>query len=177
MIDRLFRFKFSFFIVFFCYSISLFGIPTPSLYKQAISITVDLKSYMLPGDEPITLYGAKRRKFLTEHWFWGEAGYGAITGKRSGYIEGGLIGGWMGSVWKSVILESRFFLGAAGGGSAPAAEGGGVIINPTVGIWAVVKPGILVGAEAGYLHYLNGTIESVTLGGGITFYMWELNSK
>lgn len=151
------------------------SVQKPLLYKSHWTLTLDLKTYRLPDDETIQLYGSKRRRFVTDHWFWGEAGYGAISGKRSGYLEGGLIAGWMGPISKNFQLESRLFLGAGGGGSAP--QGGGLIINPTLGLWALIRPGVFWGVEAGYIRFINGDIKSVTLGTGITFYLWELSLK
>ena len=75
--------------------------------------------------ESIQLYGAKHRKFITNHWYWGEAGYGALFGKRSGYLEGGIFTGIMSNGPFDGIIDYRIFTGAGGGGSAP--QGGDLL--------------------------------------------------
>ena len=101
------------------------------LQKYRSVITTEFKGYNISETESIQLYGAKHRKFLTESTYWGEAGYGALFGKRSGYLEGGVFIGHLVSGPLNTIIDFRFFTGAGGGGAAP--HGGGFIIHPPLG--------------------------------------------
>ena len=72
------------------FSTGIFAINDSSLEKFKSVITTEFKGYNISSTETIQLYGAKHRKFITNNWYWGEAGYGALFGKRSGYLEGGV---------------------------------------------------------------------------------------
>lgn len=141
--------------------------------KQAFSM--DVKRYDLPGGEDITLYGGKRRHFLTDTWYWGESGYGSVTGERSGYLEGGVIAGWLNTYQRRWLLETRAFFGAGGGGGAQ--QGSGMIFNPVVVAGVHVAKDVYLNAELGYIWFLNGEIESPTVGLSLTTFLWELSTR
>jgi hypothetical protein len=143
-----------------------------ALHKYRRQFTCEWKTYDISHTEKIALYGAKRRHFLTDTLYWGEAGYGAITGKRSGYLEGGLILGSQQTMRDSWISDVRLFFGAGGGGAAP--QGGGMIIHPTIGIghWLSHSSSLIL--ELGYITFLNGDIKSMTLGVTYNWNYWEL---
>jgi hypothetical protein len=157
----------------FCYE-SLATTPFP-LEKNRSIITTEFKGYQISSSEDILLYGAKHRKFITDTWYWGEAGYGALFGKRSGYLEGGVIVGNMQTGPGDTILDLRLFTGAGGGGSAP--QGGGFIIHPTIGIGKNITHEWFLMTEIGYMHFVNGDISSLSVAVSLNMNMWTLHAK
>ena len=143
--------------------------------KNRLMFTVEWKTYSLPNNERISLYGAKRRRFVTEQLYWGEAGYGALTGKRSGYLEGGIFTGYQDYFLESMFYDARLFFGAGGGGAAP--QGGGMIIHGTFGIGMPIQKDIHLTAEIGYIKFLNGEIESPTIALNLNYSFWEIEKK
>ena len=169
----MFKYIFAFIILG---TLMIFGVSLPfPLEKNIRQLTLEWKTYHLPDDEPITLYGAKRRRFLTESLYWGEAGYGALSGQRSGYLEGGVIVGSQNLITKRILSDARVFFGAGGGGSAP--QGSGMILNPTIGLGFQLNRQIRVFSEIGYIKFLNGDIESSTFGVTVNWNYWELSKK
>lgn len=160
---------------FFCWVSFLFASDLSFLTKQKQVITLEWKMYQLPGDENIALYGAKNRKFLSDCWYWGEAGYGALSGKRSGYLEGGIFTGFLSLLSTNLLMDARLFFGAGGGGSAP--QGGGMIVHPTIGLGKAVNDQHFVMLELGYIKFLNGEIESLTLGFNVNRNLWLLKER
>ncbi len=154
----------------YCYGEKVSALPHPHKFKMMY--TAEWKTYSLSETEPISLYGAKRRYFLTPEWYWGEAGYGAVSGKRSGYLEGGVITGFLGSFFDNWVIDCRFFIGAGGGGSAP--QGGGFLIHPTIGIGWQWTPSLSALVEWGYIRFLNGNISSWTMAVTINLSFWEV---
>ena len=150
---------------------------TPALMlhkkKQTISFCTD--HYSISTHESISLYGAKDRKWLTENLYWGEAGYGAIGGIRSGYIEGGIIAGYQSILVQPFIYDLRLFFGAGGGGGAP--QGGGMIIEPTLGLGLYINPALSFIVELGYMHFINGNISSPSIGFSLNLDYWGLQSE
>ena len=147
----------------------------PTLYKSKSLITVEWKRYDISSTEEIILYGAKHRKFLDENWYWGEAGYGAMVGERSGYLEGGLMGGYFGKLADNWVYDARLFLGAGGGGSAP--QGGGFIVHWSIGMGYELDSGISFLGEYGHITFINGDIESPTLALSMNIPFWNLSMK
>jgi len=145
------------------------------LQKQKCVLSMELKTYSISETEPIVLYGVKVRKFFTPSFYWGECGYGAISGIRAGYLEGGLILGYQIPILENSLLDLRFFTGAGGGGSAP--QGGGFIVNPTVGFGYFLGERFTFFTELGYLKFLNGKIESVTYAININYMFWDLQLR
>ena len=143
-----------------------------SLQKFRSVITVEIKGYSISKSESIQLYGAKHRKLLGNGWYWGEAGYGALFGRRSGYLEGGVFAGRFMQGPFDTIIDARLFSGAGGGGAAP--QGGGFIIHPTVGIGKSLNSSLFLMLEFGYMHFINGDISSPSIGFNININRWLL---
>jgi len=143
------------------------------LFKQKQVLTLEWKTYELENNEVIALYGGKSRKFLTDTIYWGEAGYGALSGKRSGYLEGGVFLGNLQTVGPC-LLDSRLFFGAGGGGGATK---DGMLIHATVGIGAHVNTSFFSVFELGYLKFIQGNIESITMGFTINRLFWKLTTR
>ena len=165
----------SFFCFILCLSAALEATELSSIQKFRSVITTEFKGYTISSTETIQLYGAKHRKFITKETYWGEAGYGALVGKRSGYLEGGIfIGHLRNGPWKSLI-DFRLFTGAGGGGSAP--QGGGFIVHPTIGIGVNLSSSLFLMTELGYMHFVNGDISSISLGISLNLNTWRLKRK
>lgn len=147
-------------------------VSTNNLTIQQAYLTCEVKTYTILGLERIYLFGAKERKFITPNFYWGEAGYGAISGKRSGYLEGGIICGYQSEILKNWLVDFRLFTGAGGGGSAP--QGGGLIVNPTLGVGYRFTPQHTFFLEIGYIRFLNGDIESITFAMNLNQAFWRL---
>lgn len=146
-----------------------------TIEKYKSIITTEFKGYNISDTESIKLYGAKHRKFINKNWYWGEAGYGALFGKRSGYLEGGIILGKFSEGPWDTIFDFRLFTGAGGGGSAP--QGGGFIVHPTIGIGKELSSAFFIMTELGYMHFINGDISSVSLGISINMNTWQIRSN
>lgn len=142
--------------------------------KHRLIYTLEFQRYNISADEPISLFGAKRRRFFTPTWYWGEAGYGALLGKRSGYIEGGLIFGYQTEISPRVLVDLRVFGGAGGGGSAP--QGGGLIVQPTLGLGMRLTAGVSLFGELGYMHFVNGNISSPSFAFNLNLNSWVLSA-
>lgn len=149
-------------------------IETFRLEKNRLAYTLEFQRYNIAADEPIFLFGGKRRRFFSPTWYWGEAGYGALVGKRSGYIEGGLIFGHQAELLPRVLYDVRVFGGAGGGGSAP--QGGGLIVQPTLGLGVRLTAGVSVFGELGYMHFINGNISSPSWALNLNFNSWVLSA-
>ena len=158
--------------LFLCFFLSFLPVNASELEKHLQLITLEVKTYQLPDSESLVLYGAKRRRFFTDTSYWGEAGYGAISGKRSGYLEGGIFMGKQAQINGLFYYDLRLFTGAGGGGSAP--QGGGFIIHPTVGVGMLYSKKWLYFMEVGYIKFMNGDIMSPTFSFSVNRRFWNL---
>ena len=140
--------------------------------KHRNAIMAGWKTYNISPTEPISLYGARVKKFFTENAYWGEFGFGALTGRRSGYLEGGLVLGWYQELLPKVVLDACVLVGAGGGGSAP--QGGGLIANPTIGLGYHLSDWMVAFLEFGYIRFLNGDIASPTVAIQFHTFFWDL---
>jgi hypothetical protein len=120
----------------------------------------------------ISLYGVTRRRFITEQWYWGEAGYGAVAGRRGGYFEGGGVVGFQASLWRYAVVDARLFSGAGGGGNM--SEGGGWVVHPAAGIGHGWSPRLQTVVQAGYARYLNGDIRGWTGSAVMHYAFWDI---
>jgi hypothetical protein len=163
------------FMLIFSLSITTQATNISSVEKFRSVITTEFKGYNISSTETIQLYGAKHRKFINENAYWGEAGYGALVGKRSGYLEGGIFIGHLRKGPGQTLIDFRLFKGAGGGGSAP--QGGGFIIHPTIGIGMDLNSSLFLMTELGYMHFVNGDISSVSLGISLNLNTWRLKER
>ena len=144
-----------------------------SLSKKEHELSLCIKRYTLPENESISLYGAEHVHNPKSRFFWGEFGYGAIGGKRSGYLEGGLLSGVSLFSTERARTELVLLSGAGGGGSAP--QGGGLFVNPHARFTLTLNSGHRVQFALGYLRFLNGEIESICYSVGYQFSYWDLS--
>jgi hypothetical protein len=145
------------------------------IQKHRLAYTIEFQKYNISSTEPIYLFGAKRRRFFSPTWYWGEAGYGALFGKRSGFIEGGVIVGNQGEFFPRALYDLRVFAGAGGGGSAP--QGGGMIVQPTLGLGFRATSSLTFFGEIGYMHFINGDISSPSFAFSINLNSWSLTAQ
>ena len=122
-------------------------------WKIQVVITTELKATIFQT-ESIQLYGATPKVHQSK-FILGEAGYGALFGKRSGYLEGGVFIGNMTNGPLDTIIDVRFFR-TGGGGAAP--QGGGFIVHPTIGIGKKLSSTLFIMTELGCMHFVNGDI-------------------
>jgi hypothetical protein len=148
------------------------SLPEIPLQKSRGQWTVEGRVFNLSDDEFISLYGIRRRRFFTAHWYWGEAGAGALTGQRGGYFEGGGTLGFQHALFGACTAEAHVFSGAGGGGGVQ--EGGGWMIRPTVGLGMAWSSGFNTTAEAGYARFVNGNIRGWTVGIAFNYSFWEI---
>ncbi|MFC1752143.1 hypothetical protein ACFL96_01935 [Thermoproteota archaeon] len=145
------------------------------LEKYHQGLYAGFKAYNISSDEQIGLVGVKLKHNINKYLYWGEFGYGAVAGKRGGFLEGGLLVGLSTVVSKAFSLGISVMAGAGGGGSAP--QGGGLIVNPaiTAGWRMSNKDSITI--DIGYIWFLNGNIESITVGIHYQLNYWLLGVK
>ncbi len=157
--------------------ISLHALPTVSssaLFIRHTSFRAHIRAYQITGTEWISLYGAEERALLGNGWYVGKAGSGAILGKRSGFLEGGIVAGIQKELAPGWSLDIGFFVGAGGGGGAP--QGGGLIANPRAGLG--IRSGLgTTWLELGYLSFLNGHIASPTFSVSHSIIVQVLDSE
>jgi hypothetical protein len=149
-----------------------------SRFKKVRTILgVELKGITYSDGELLTLYGARSKRFITENWYWGEAGYGAITGSRSGYIEGGLNIGYQKEWVDKWMLDYALFFGAGGGGRDQTAEGQGLIAYPSLALGYRMNKQLCTFLHMGYFSYLNGNLSGTWIGLNLSYDLWMLDGQ
>jgi hypothetical protein len=158
-----------------------------SLHKSPSQWTLEGKNFHLSeGGETefVSMYGLTRRHFFADDaseggmrgWYWGEAVYGAVAGRRGGYFEGGGVLGYQTALWRdsgrSLLADARLFSGAGGGGGV--SEGGGWIVQPAAGLGMAWSPRVRTFAQAGYARFVNGDIQGWTWGLTLHYAVWDL---
>lgn len=133
-----------------------------SIQKELSHLTIEVKTYKYVEGENILQYGGKYKTFITDTFYWGQAGYGAIGGNRSGYIEGGVLFGKLFPVNDNFYVDLNTFIGAAGGGVS-STEGGGFLFQPYVGIGTSFDKWLLQ-AQVGWEYFVNGEISELCWG-------------
>tara|TARA_A100001015_G_C14787820_1_gene631834 strand:- start:211 stop:750 length:540 start_codon:yes stop_codon:yes gene_type:complete len=164
-------------LVFFILFLSVLFIQVPIFGNQffekkeeMMSLSIDMKSFVYDEttNEEVVLIGGRSRKYFEDSdWYWGEAGYAAIKGKRHGYIEGAICLGYRPSMTDHLILDLSFSLGAAGGGGNPN-EGGGLNLQAYYGFGYRILPDYILSYFYGQTWFLNGALESPIWGFRIT---------
>jgi hypothetical protein len=144
-----------------------------AIEKKRNIISLEWKTYNISSSETISLYGGKRREFINDNVYWGEAGYGALTGRRSGYLEGGLIFGWLGEYHSIFVADVRLFLGAAGGNGALDKQNG-FFMNPALGLGVRINNVVTTCIEIGYISFIGGKIQSPTIAFNFNYNYWAV---
>jgi hypothetical protein len=146
--------------------------PQIPLQKSRGEWAVEARYFRLSGGESISLYGVRRRRFVTGNFYAGEAGAGALLGERGGYFEGGGALGYQVALLRSWNADAHLFSGAGGGGGVR--EGGGWLVRPTLGTGIAWTPGFHTAVEAGYARFLNGSLRGWTLALSFNYAFWDI---
>jgi hypothetical protein len=147
-------------------------VPSQPLQKSRGQWAVEGRYFRLSKQESISLYGVRRRRFLNENWFWGEAGAGALTGNHGGYFEGGGTVGYQIPLFSAGIAEAHVFSGAGGGGNVR--EGDGWLFRPALALGYAAGSRFNTVAEVGYARFINSGIRGWTTGITFSYSFWEL---
>lgn len=142
--------------------------------KTPSTMGVEVKAITYSDDESLVMYGVRRKRFVDENWYWGEAGYGAISGSRSGYIEGGLNAGYQTQLNKKFFADMALFFGAGGGGRDQDAEGQGFILYPSLALGTRINESLSGLLHMGYFTYVNGDLNGTWIGLNLTYKFWSL---
>ncbi len=107
--------------------------------------------------EQMGLYSLGAYDKLNPWLYGGITLYGAATGQRGGFFTGGYTLGLERQLFDNLIFDAGGYVGAGGGGSA--AQGGGLMIRPHVGLkydfnWSKL------GLNYTYVDFPNGNISS-----------------
>ncbi|MCD6025266.1 MAG: hypothetical protein K0Q91_2182 [Fibrobacteria bacterium] len=147
-------------------------VPDLPLQKSKGEWAVEARTFRLSTGEAISLYGVRRRRFAGANFYAGEAGAGALTGRRGGYFEGGGAVGVQAAPFQACRSEAYVFSGAAGGGGVQ--EGGGWLVRPTLALGVAWTPGLHAAAEAGYARFMNGNLRGWTFALSFTYAFWDI---
>ena len=112
---------------------------------------------MPDAGEFMGLYSIGAYDRLNSWLYGGITLYGAATGRRGGFFTGGYTLGFEKKLIENWILDAGGYVGAGGGGSA--AQGGGLMIRPHIGLkynfsWSSL------GLNYSYIDFPNGDISS-----------------
>ena len=117
--------------------------------------------------EPILLVGGQFDRFLNEHFYIGGVIVGAISGGVGGYGLGALT---LGNRWPlnpSLAIDTRLNVGGAGGGGVRA--GGGLLVEPLIGITWQYQTSIWLKVETGFIRFLTSGYQPWVLSSGVDF--------
>lgn len=117
------------------------------------------------------LAGVEIGRFLNSSWFAYFKGAGAFSGKHNGYMDifGGIGYHYVIPALPQVALNSRVAAGMGGGGSVD--TGGGMLLEPSVGLQYQFLPRVGVEIAGGYLFAPDGKFNTYTVTGKLTYAM------
>ena len=133
---------------------------------------------MPDAGETMGLYSIGAYDKVNSWLYGGITLYGAATGRRGGFFTGGYTLGVEHQLFDNLIFDAGGYVGAGGGGSA--AQGGGLMIRPHVGLkydfsWSEL------GLNYTYIDFPNGDISSdaiaLSLDIPFTSLMFNLEDK
>ena len=148
----------------------------PSLWRNRM-LRFSFEEIDMPDSgEFMGLYSIGAYERLNSWLYGGINLYGAATGRRGGFFTGGYTLGVEHQLTDNWILDAGGYVGAGGGGSA--AQGGGLMIRPHIGLkydfnWSSL------GLNYSYVDFPNGDISSdaIALSLDIPFAAPTLNWK
>lgn len=120
----------------------------------------------------IGLVGAELDHYFTKYAFWYVKGAGAFRGIPNGYMD--ILGGlgyhwsWSGSP-NEFALVPQLGVGAGGGGNVD--TGGGVLIQPQLGVEIPITSNFAARVSGGYLWSPKGQMRSYTLTGTLLYHL------
>ena len=158
------------------FSESKFSTIEPSLWRNRI-LRFSFEEIEMPDSgEFMGLYSLGAYERLNSWLYGGINLYGAATGRRGGFFTGGYTLGVEHQLTDNWIFDAGGYVGAGGGGSA--AQGGGLMIRPHIGLkydfsWSSL------GLNYSYVDFPNGDISSdaIALSLDIPFTAPTLNWK
>lgn len=121
-------------------------------------------------DGTIGLVGAELNHYFTTHSFWWVKTSGAFRGIPNGYMDilGGL-GYHFSLIPGGIALVPQLGIGAGGGGNVQ--TGGGILIQPQIGIELPLTPKFSLRASGGYLWSPKGNMQAYTLTTEILYHL------
>ncbi len=121
------------------------------------------------SDQDLSLVGLKIEKFMTDAFYLTGQAHGAYVGDAGGYAVGLIGAGWEIPLREDGRLRFNVELaaGAAGGGGVDV--GGGIIIQPQLGLTWRLNNQLAVRFEVGRVKALEGKLDSNVLGLGLTY--------
>ena len=124
--------------------------------KRTLRFTFEEIKMPDPG-EHMGLYSIGAHDQINSWMYGGITLYGAASGRRGGFFTGGYTLGMEHRFTEYLILDAGGYVGAGGGGSA--AQGGGLMIRPHIGLkydfnWSAL------GINYTYVDFPNGDISS-----------------
>ena len=131
-------------------------IETPTWRNRTLRFSFEEINMPDVGEE-MGLYSIGAYDRLNPWLYGGITLYGAASGSRGGFFTGGYTLGVERKLTDNLILDAGGYMGAGGGGSA--AQGGGLMIRPHIGLkydfsWSVI------GLNYTYVDFPNGGISS-----------------
>lgn len=121
-------------------------------------------------DGTIGLVGAELDHYMTENVFWSVKTSGAYRGIPNGYMD--VLGG-VGYHWSigphRIALVPQFNLGAGGGGNVD--TGGGVLIQPQLGIEIPLTSSFATRFSGGYLWAPDGNLRAISGTGELIYHL------
>ncbi|OGT38337.1 MAG: hypothetical protein A3F12_06720 [Gammaproteobacteria bacterium RIFCSPHIGHO2_12_FULL_38_14] len=121
-------------------------------------------------DGTIQLIGAEWDHFLTDRFFWWLKTSGAFNGIPNGYMD--ILGGFgyqMPLISNILFLVPQLGIGAGGGGMVD--SGGGMLINPLLGIEWPLFSRFSVRLSGGYLSAVKGDFKAYVYSGELLYHL------
>jgi len=121
-------------------------------------------------DETMGIIGAELDHYLTDKVFWWVKAGGAFSGNTNGYMDvlGGLGYHYMPGLY-SLALVPQLGIGAGGGGNVD--TGGGVLINPQLGLEVPLSSSFAARVSGGYLWAPRGNFSAYTATGALIYHL------
>ncbi len=121
-------------------------------------------------DDTIGLIGAELDHYFREHVFWYFKAAGAFSGNPNGYMD--VLGGFGYHLpLKSlpIAFVPQLGLGAGGGGNTQ--TGGGVLIQPQIGLELPLSTNFATRLSGGYIWSPKGNLRAATVTGEIIYHL------
>jgi len=121
-------------------------------------------------DGTMGLVGVEFDHYFTNNCFWWLKAAGAFRGIPNGYMDilGGLGYHWS-SGWYGLAFVPQFGVGAGGGGMVD--TGGGLLINPLLGIELPLTARFSTRLSGGYLWAPNGRLKAIPITGELIYHL------
>ncbi|MDH5547736.1 MAG: hypothetical protein OEZ43_19330 [Gammaproteobacteria bacterium] len=110
---------------------------------------------------PVDQVHLKIDAFATESWFVSGQALAAYDGGAGGYAVGLVGSGLRLSLTPAIYTSAELLVGAAGGGGI--AVGGGMIVQPMLGLGYRIKQTWSVELSAGYIHAYSGALDAAIM--------------